>query len=483
MQIANSESRKRLFASLKFRSVFASIIMILIIYSLYFYYFINFYHQQRNEMLNNRAVLITSIQALSLVQPIWNMDDYAINLHLKSLRQDDDYCGSIVKAVNGSEIAKDEIEKDNSDHINITKNIMLDNGHAQEYLGDITICFSKKRLNEELRTQLENTIAMVALLICILSGSVYFSINLIASPLSKIRKIFESIDFKSLSKIEDKELLSDNEIGVLSKAFNRMIGEIYKSSHKMEEALVKAREANLDKTEFLQNMSYELRTLIHGINSFIGFGIQDVINEKVTRQELYSYFASIKEFAGKLNTLVGNILDITQLEVNQDNLRFEEVDLIAISKKSLLEFQDIINKKNIDIKFTHSIDLDAICWADKGKIQQIYENILTNAIFHSYDNSQIIIETMKSIIKIENKDVDAFKVTIIDQGTGIPEDSLESIFEKFVQIGQKNGNGLGLTICRNIISAHNGKIWAENNKDGVGCRFIFILPINLPINH
>ncbi len=81
----------------------------------------------------------------------------------------------------------------------------------------------------------------------------------------------------------------------------------------------------------------------------------------------------------------------------------------------------------------------------------------------------------------DNEMVPAFSVTIKDEGTGIPEDELEAIFEKFVQSSKNKettgGTGLGLSICKEIVNRHFGKIWAENNIDE-GAKFVFVFPIH-----
>ena len=123
-----------------------------------------------------------------------------------------------------------------------------------------------------------------------------------------------------------------------------------------------------------------------------------------------------------------------------------------------------INKNEICTKI--------IC--DEYKISQVIRNLLSNGIKFTPENGKIVI----SIEKPQDQ-VTTLQVNITDQGVGIPKDELGSVFDKFVQSSitktGAGGTGLGLAICKEIITAHNGKIWAENNPKG-GSTFSFMLP-------
>jgi two-component system sensor histidine kinase ChiS len=140
-----------------------------------------------------------------------------------------------------------------------------------------------------------------------------------------------------------------------------------------------------------------------------------------------------------------------------------------------------IGNKNIDILFKHEGNYSQSIF-DKERISQVLRNLVVNAIkFTSQGN--ITIELIKTTIEIDNKQTEAFSVSIADEGMGIPESELETIFDNFRQssrsINISGGTGLGLSISREIIKAHNGKIWAENLPTR-GAKFTFILPIQPP---
>ncbi len=104
---------------------------------------------------------------------------------------------------------------------------------------------------------------------------------------------------------------------------------------------------------------------------------------------------------------------------------------------------------------------------------------MSNTIKFSSENQNIKINLLDSILKKDGREVPAVTVSVVDEGVGIPEIELDTIFDKFSQSSRTStgagGTGLGLTICKEIIKAHNGRIWVENNQEG-GATFSFILP-------
>ena len=147
------------------------------------------------------------------------------------------------------------------------------------------------------------------------------------------------------------------------------------------------------------------------------------------------------------------------------------------------QFSSIILGKGVSIEIEGDISQKITCDADK--IGQIIRNLLSNAIKFSPTGKKIIISIANGAPPAENRNTEksSIPVTILikikDEGIGIPKNELKSIFDKFIQSSRTKtgagGTGLGLAICQEIINAHNGKIWAENNLDG-GSTFCIMLP-------
>jgi signal transduction histidine kinase len=239
--------------------------------------------------------------------------------------------------------------------------------------------------------------------------------------------------------------------------------------------------ANVAKSEFLSNMSHELRTPIHQILSFSQFGIKKIDTSK--KEKIFHYFTKIQTSGKNLLSLLNDLLDLSKLESGKMDYEIQPIDLKEIINNVIIEFEALLkeNKVNIEIK---EIDIPTKTVGDESKIGQVIRNFLSNAIKFTPSDKKITVSIEHSELLIGqqqngNKTVSALLVNVSDQGVGLPEGEFDSVFGKFIQSSKTKtgagGTGLGLAICREIILAHNGKIWAKNNPEG-GATFSFMLP-------
>ena len=228
--------------------------------------------------------------------------------------------------------------------------------------------------------------------------------------------------------------------------------------------------ANLAKSEFLANMSHELRTPLHGILSFASFGIKRA--ETASRESLLDYFQTIDQSGQVLLTLITDLLDLAKLESGKTVWDYGPVDLRSLVLAGVQEFQAMADQRGLAIDLADE-DCDTNLTADAAKLSQVIRNLLSNAVKFSPKDGTITIGLKRSRRNLS--------VFVRDQGIGIPENELETVFNKFIQSSKTKsgagGTGLGLAISREIISAHAGHIWVENNPDG-GALFTFEIPID-----
>jgi signal transduction histidine kinase len=182
--------------------------------------------------------------------------------------------------------------------------------------------------------------------------------------------------------------------------------------------------------------------------------------------------------AKRLQRLADDILDVTKIESESLNLKKEFFNLNDVITNSVDDTITNIAKKS---QGTELIKLlyqprDIFIEADKSRITQVISNILDNAIKFSKANANK--EEGVGIINInaENGDDGQAIVSIKDAGIGVDPEIMPRLFEKFASKSFQ-GTGLGLYICKSIVEAHGGKIWAHNNTDGKGATFSFSLPL------
>lgn len=240
---------------------------------------------------------------------------------------------------------------------------------------------------------------------------------------------------------------------------------------KLAQAKAAAEEANQAKSDFLANMSHEFRTPLHAVLSFARFGVNKAATGQ--RTDLLRYFERIESSGQRLLRLVNDLFDLSGLECARGRFRFERMSLADTLTLVVDEIASVADERKIRVRY--SAEGDTTVRADSRRIAQVMRNLLNNAVQFSPDGSEVE-------VAVEDLGA-AVRVCVLDRGIGIPPCELETVFEKFVQSSRTRtgagGTGLGLTICREILEGHGGRIWAENRPDG-GTVLTFDLPRRPP---
>lgn len=257
-------------------------------------------------------------------------------------------------------------------------------------------------------------------------------------------------------------------------------------SHEREHELLVQREkaelSNRTKSEFLANMSHELRTPMHAILGFSSLGSSKV--ESASSEKIASYFSRINESGQRLLGLLNDLLDLSKLEAGRMNFEFSENDLQATVANIVEELRPLFRDRLLTIDIEPA-SVDTIATYDDEKISQVVRNLLSNAIKFSPEGRSIMIHFAEAKLNMNDDSssfakIQAVSVSIWDQGTGIPEDELEVVFDEFVQSSKTEhgagGTGLGLSISKEIIKRHGGIIKAGNAVGDGGAVFTFTLP-------
>jgi two-component system sensor histidine kinase ChiS len=319
--------------------------------------------------------------------------------------------------------------------------------------------------------------------LCAISVQVLFKIRVI-NPLIAISKA-NKFDAFSTNILEVDEII----MKLKNVAKVEEIEELKRSYMDKQESeidiKVKKRTAALEnelgvKTEFLNNVSHEIRTPVQGITA-ITKGLIDHWSE-FDDPKKYKLVKDMFKSSDKLFFLINNLLDISKFSSGKMQFSFERVDIRKIIKLVMDEFRPYIEEnKRIRINVNIEKKSNFVCYADFNRVAQVLRNLISNAIKYTREGFiEIKADNFVTIGSEHGEEVNYIRVAIKDTGVGVPEDEVEQIFESFSQSSRTKslsiGTGLGLSISREIVIGHKGKIWAENNKNEPGVTFIFTLP-------
>jgi signal transduction histidine kinase len=236
----------------------------------------------------------------------------------------------------------------------------------------------------------------------------------------------------------------------------------------------KVKESEKMKSEFINIAAHELRTPIQPI-----LGLTDIMYSKIEDKDQRELLEIIKRNASRLKRLSDNLLDVTKIEGKSLRLKKEKLNLNILISEVLKEYaKKVVKEQLVKIDYDFKYPHDIIVEADRDRLDQVIRNLVDNALKYTTMYNNQIIFVIVDLKKEEGKEKEQAIVSVKDTGAGISKEVLPKLFSKFTTSDSNTGTGLGLYICKNIVEAHGGKIWAENNSDGKGTTFRFTLPIS-----
>jgi len=248
---------------------------------------------------------------------------------------------------------------------------------------------------------------------------------------------------------------------------------------KLTGALQKVTNNDQVKEDFVNICAHELRSPIQPI-----LGLSILVKNKITDANQREILDVIIRNARRLKRLADDLLEVTKIESNLIKLDKEKFNLNDFLNETLFDYETKVSKEENNDNNTHFNIIKSIpdeivfsVDADKDRLIQVIHNILNNAVRARSDennNNDLDNEAIYFSLRLNNEN--EVQISVKDRGSGIDDEILSDLFTKFITKSGK-GIGLGLFIAKNIIEAHDGKIWATNNNDGKGATFYFTLPI------
>lgn len=257
-----------------------------------------------------------------------------------------------------------------------------------------------------------------------------------------------------------------NEIGILGCNFNKMseklettISELKSANNELLKDIEKKEQIETMRTEFLGNVSHELKTPIALIQGYAE-GLKEGISDDAESREFYCDV--IMDEANKMNQMVRNLLALNQLEFGKEEIAFERFDIVELVRGVIQSCDILIQQKNVKV---NSIMEDSVyVWADEFKVEQVIRNYISNALNHV--SGENIIE-----VKIVKK-AETVRVSVFNTGSPIPKEDIGHIWDKFYKVDKARtreygGNGIGLSIVKAIMESFHKEYGVKNYDNGV----------------
>lgn len=230
------------------------------------------------------------------------------------------------------------------------------------------------------------------------------------------------------------------------------------------------------KSHFLSIMSHEIRTPLNGV-----LGVADLLGMTKLDQKQIEYVGLIEESGKLLLKIIGDILDVTKIDSGQLDIRAQPTDVRSLCADCIDVIRPQLGDKKLALELCVTDEVPALCELDAIRVQQVLLNLLSNAIKFTVEGQVLL----KAEVTSRNGS-EYLGVTVLDTGVGISDELAAEIFKPFAQDRMQNmndslkGAGLGLPICRGLVSLMNGEIELQS-EEGKGSVFRVLLPLKVVI--
>lgn len=271
-----------------------------------------------------------------------------------------------------------------------------------------------------------------------------------------------------MDKLRKKELSKLNQRAGTLNPLKSIHEEIFSFAELKQKEIDELKKLEAFRREFIADVSHELKTPIFAAQGFVHTLLDGAVNDKSVRLK---FLRKAARSLDGLDMLVQDLLTLSHIETGQIKMHFEQIDLYSLTEEVFEQFEEKADRRDVRLRIEGK-RRKVMVFADWQRINQVMTNLISNAIKHSFDNSEVVVD-----FEQHKKNV---VIMVKDTGEGIPPEHQHRIFERFYRVDksrsrEKGGTGLGLAIVKHILDGHSTRAEVDS-KPGQGSTFSFKLP-------
>jgi signal transduction histidine kinase len=293
---------------------------------------------------------------------------------------------------------------------------------------------------------------------------IFLLCRMVTRPIEKMCVVAEKMcdmDFEARCPEDRSDEIGElgRSLNVLSERLQETIGDLKKANNELEHDIRKKEEIENMRSDFISNVSHELKTPIALIQGYAE-GLQDNINDDPESRNYYCEV--IIDEAAKMNGIVKKLLSLNQLEYGEQALEYDRFDIFDVLRGVLRDTEILQKQQEVTVHFYD--DGPCYVWADEYRVEEVVTNYISNAFHHVSRSKEIAVSVKKTDATV--------RVSVYNTGEQIPEEDLDKVWIKFYKVDKARtreygGTGIGLSVVKAVMDAHNQKCGVINHEGGV----------------